>query len=198
MKHFLLAAVFLSLSACKNKAPEPVTVPVKAVVAGLELIDYQEPTGTFEVQGPADWKVKEDDSLGPSVIFLGPGNQKYPRSVTISVSRYPNQVDSSPDPRKYYEGLDMMEEYRNLTPYGKRSLGGREVEGYSLEKPRRMLHERKIAYYVREDVAIIPIPGGFYRIDHVAPVDIYKETSPVFEAVVASFKPGPLPAAKKP
>ena len=162
------------------------------------MIDYQEPSGAFEVQGPADWQVKEDDRFGPSVSLLGPGTSKFPRSVSIHVSRYPNIGDPSPDPKGYYEGIKLISGYRNVSEFETRAIGGRQVQCYSAEMPRRPLHDRKVAYYVREDVAIIPIPGGYYRIDHTAPVETYKETLPVFEAVVASFKPGANPAAKTP
>lgn len=188
MKRILFAVMLAGVAACKKD--EPVRVPVKAVVGGLEMIDYQEPSGAFEVQGPADWLVKEDDRFGPSVSLLGPGTPKFPRSVSIHVSRYPNVGDPSPDPKRYYEGIKLISSYRNISSFDTRDIGGRQVQCYSAEMPRRPLHSRKISYYVREDVAIIPIPGGYYRIEHTAPVDIYKETLPVFEAVVASFKPG--------
>lgn len=190
MKRLLIAVLLTNLASCKKKETAPAQAPVKAVVTGLEMIDYQEPSGAFEVVGPADWKVREDDQLGPSVMFLGPGTSKYPRSVSISVSRYPNQVDKSPDPKKYYAGMELIESHKLVMPYTKRVIGAREVECYAFESPFRRLHERKIAYQKREDTVIIPFAGGFYSISHDAPVDIYKETLPVFEAVVASFKPG--------
>lgn len=198
MKRLLFAVLAASLGACKDKAPQPAQVPVKSVVAGLEMIDYQEPSGAFEVLGPADWQVRETDDLGPEVMFLGPGTRRFPRSVSISISRYPNPADISPDPKKYYARMELIESYKIVAPYAKRSIGGREVDSYAAETPFRRLHQRKIAYQKREDTAIIPVPGGFYSIHHTAPVDTYKETLPVFEAVVASFKAGPLPAAKTP
>jgi hypothetical protein len=199
MKRLSLVVLFATLSACQDKAPAPVTVPVKGVVAGLEMIDYQEPSGAFEIQGPGVWQVHEDSRLGPSVMLLGPGTAKFPRSVSISVSRYPNTVDKSPDPKSYYSMLELISEYKNISAYTERAFGSRKAFHFSFESPFRRLHEYKIAYQVREDVAIIPFDGGFFKIRHHAPVDIYKETLPVFEAVVASFKPGKLPAkATKP
>lgn len=199
MRRLSLIVLLVALGACKDKAPMAVSVPVKGIVAGLEMIDYREPSGAFEIQGPGVWQVREDDRLGPSVMLLGPGTTKFPRSVSISVSRYPNTVDKSPDPKSYYSMLDLISENRNISPYTERAFGNRKVFHYSLESPFRRLHERRIAYHVREDVAIIPFEGGFFQISHHAPLDIYKDTLPVFEAVVASFKPGKLPSkATKP
>ncbi len=193
MRRLSIILLLCAVSACKDKAPAPVAVPVKGVVAGLEMIDYQEPSGAFEIQGPSAWQVREDNRLGPSVMLLGPGTAKFPRSVSISVSRYPNTVDKSPDPKSYYSMLDLISENRNVSTYTERLFGGRSASHYSLESPRRRIHERKIAYFIRQDVAIIPFDGGFFQITHSAPLEIYKETLPVFEAVVASFKPGKLP-----
>lgn len=195
----LLAAALLAFSACKEKpAPAPVSdePPVLSVAAGLEMISYQEPSGAFSLQGPADWQVREDDSLGPSVSLLGPGSREFPGSVSIRVSRYPNPVDRSPDPKHYYDAMTLSEEIEVLQPLGKHTLGGREVVGYSWVKPFRKLHERKTAWKMRQFHAEIPFEGGFYSLVYSAPVEIYKDALPVFEAVVASFKPGAPPARK--
>ena len=42
---------------------------------------------------------------------------------------------------------------------------------------------------LRSDHAIIPIQGGFFAIEHRAPLNAYERTLPVFEAVVRSFNP---------
>lgn len=191
MKLLVLSALLLA-GACKReepaKSPQAAPAPVDA---GQEMLPYREPSGAFELLGPATWQVREDDELGPGVSLLGPGDSRFPRSVAIDVSRYPNLVDKSTDPYHYYRGLALIGENRNVTPFATKTIGGREVRYYSLERPRRPLHQRKISYHVRVDVAIIPVPGGFFRVDHTAPVEIYRDTLPIFEAVVASFKPGP-------
>lgn len=198
MKSFFLVALLIGSIACKREEPKDTTsAKGPPVVAGQEMLPYQEPSGAFELLGPARWQVREDDALGPSVGLLGPGNRRFPRSVSIHVSRYPNLVDKSTDPYHYYRGLGLGDGSREVSSFDTKSIGGREVRYYSFESPRRPLHQRNISYYVRHDIAIIPFPGGFYRISHTAPVEIYRDTLPIFEAVVASFKPGPLPPAKK-
>jgi hypothetical protein len=196
-----LAAVLLALlSGCKEK-PAPSAsasdeLPIVGVVSGLKFVEYKEPSGAFTVNAPAQWKLREDDSLGPSASLLGPGNDKFPRSVSIHISRYPNTVDKSTDIAKYHQELSLMGSNRNVSPLKSEMVAGKRVFRYSYERPFRRLHERIIRYYNREDIVEIPFDGGFYAIRHVAPVEIYKETLPVFEAVVASFKPGPVPPAK--
>ncbi len=37
---------------------------------------------------------------------------------------------------------------------------------------------------LRYDYALIPVKGGFFAIEHRAPLNAYKVTLPVFEAVV--------------
>lgn len=196
MKRFFFSAVIiLGLIGCKEKSQPLAPQPVKSVG---DLIAYRESSGAFEIAGPPDWQVREDKTFGPSVTLLGPGNSMYPRSVAIHVTRYPSAAAPSPDPRSYYKSLESIASHRILSPYAKRTLGGRDVESYAVEAPFRRPHQRKAAYQRREDVAIIAFPGGFYRIDHAAPVEIYAETLPIFEAVVASFKPGSTATSKTP
>lgn len=198
MKRLLLAVLLSTGAACKQKAPEPARVPVKATVAGVELIDYTQPAGAFETLGPASWQVRETDDLGPAVMFLGPGTAKYPRSVHIGISRYPNPVDKSSDPKSYYDYSALIPSHKLAAAYAKRSFNGRMLDTYAFEMPFRRLHERKVLYQKRVDTAIIPFPGGFYAIDHSAPAEIHKETLPVFAAIVASFKPVTAAATKTP
>jgi hypothetical protein len=191
----LILSLVLLVGGCKSdRAPSgPEKVPIKAVVAGIDLLEYREPSGAFQVLAPGSWKLRETSDLGPEASFHSLGTKKYPVSQTIHVSRYPNPVDKSPDPEKYYKGMALIESFKVVLPYGKRKLGGREVEGYAMELPQRKLHEKRVLYHARQDVAIIRTKDGFFRIDHTAPVEIYKETFPIFEAMVASFKPGPIP-----
>jgi hypothetical protein len=201
MKKLLALSALALFAACKKPAaPEPqrAETPVKTVatVAGNELVEYTEPSGAFSFHAPATWRAKEMSDLGPEVMMFGPGTSAFPQSVSMAVSRYPDPMDRSGDPKHYYDAMAHLEFTRIVEPFAKRTIGGREVETYATESPFRPLHSSKVKYTKREDVAVIRFPGGFYRIEHTAPVDIYKETLPLFEAVVASFKPGPVPPAK--
>lgn len=197
MKHLALIVVLLLATSCKmEEQARTDSVPVKSVVQGMEMLEYQEPSGAFQIDAPAEWKVREEDDLGPAVTLIGPGTPAHPNSVSIHISRYPNSVDKSPDPRRYYNGYALIETMKVVFEYGNRALGGREVESYAFERAFRKLHSQKVEYFKRDDTAIVRIPGGFWVIEHSAPVEDYKATFPIFEAVVASFKPGPLPASK--
>ncbi|MDX6770613.1 MAG: hypothetical protein SF051_13850 [Elusimicrobiota bacterium] len=198
MREALALVLLLSLNACKKAAEETAASTNATIVAGLELLPYVEASGEFSTVGPADWKVKEDSTYGASVLMLGPGTARFPRSVSIGIGGYPNKVDKSADPKWYYDGYSMIESYNTVVPFEKRVIGGVEVDYYEFDRPFRRIHERKVIYTMRESVAIVRVPGGFYRISHHAPVEIYRETYPVFEAVVANFKLGPRRAAKAP
>ena len=183
---------------CKQKeaAPQHDEPGVKSTVNGMDMIEYQEPSGAFRVDAPATWKIREKNDLGPEVMFIGPGTSKRPYSVDIAISRYPNPVNKSGDPKRYYDAFTLIETMKIAMPFGKRELAGRAVESYAFENPFRKLHSQNIEYYRRDDVAIVRVPGGFFRIEHSAPAEDYKATLPIFEAVVASFKPGPIPTPK--
>lgn len=196
MNRNLSLVALLLLTACKKQeeVAKHGDLPVKTVVNGMDMLEYQEPGGAFQADAPASWKLRETNNLGPEVTFIGPGTPGRPFSSDINISRYPNPVDKSGDPKRYYDGFSMIDKV--TLPYGKRKLGGREVECYALERPFRKLHSKKVEYHRRDDFAVIRIPDGFFLITHSAPVEDYKATFPIFEAVVASFKPGPLPASK--
>lgn len=195
-RNIALVALLLLSASCKKKETAADELPVKSVVNGMDMLEYQEPSGAFQADAPATWKLREENDLGPAVTFIGPGTPARPFSADIHISRYPNPVDKSGDPKRYYDGYTLIESLKLALPYAKRMLGGREVESYAFERPFRKLHSRKIEHYQREDYAIFRTTDGFFLITHSAPVEDYKATFPIFEAVVASFKPGPLPASK--
>lgn len=197
-RNIALVVLLLLAASCKQKEPAANAdgVPVKSVVNGMDMLEYQEPSGAFQADAPATWKLREETDLGPAVTFIGPGTPQRPFSADIHISRYPNPVDKSGDPKRYYEGYTLIETLKLALPYAKRLVGGREVESYAFERPFRKLHSQKVEYYRRNDYAIVRTTGGFFLITHSAPVEDYKATFPIFEAVVKSFKPGPLPASK--
>lgn len=189
MKRALAVLALLAAAGCR-KAPPPdsgsAEVPTRAVVAGVDLIDYDAATGEFSCQAPGHWKALEDDKLGPRVMFFGPGTAKFPRSVSISVMRYPDGEDIK-TPKDFYDALKISGQ--NPSPLETRSAGGRTEYALHYDMPQRPMHGYKTLYMKREDVVLIPSRDGFFALVHSAPAETYAETLPVFDAVVASFRP---------
>ncbi|MFI5363239.1 MAG: hypothetical protein ACHQ49_14830 [Elusimicrobiota bacterium] len=188
MRTYLLLAVLLA-SACRKASPprqKAEIIPTRAVVAGVPLVDYDAATGEFSCRAPGEWRALEDKSLGPRVMFFGPGSAKYPNSVAISVLRYPDGGRIK-TPREYWDSLRLSGQ--NPSPLETRAAGGRTEYSLHYELPQRPLHGSKTLYLKREDVVMIPVKDGFFAISHSAPAETYELTMPVFEAVVASFTP---------
>lgn len=183
-------AVLLVLPGCKQRATEEL-VPIKEIVSGVEMIDYDSPKGTYVCRAPANWKGDElPERYGTDTVsFIGPLTGPRPISVFINVMKYPLKHETVSDPEAYAES------FWELTPDHKPpkrevlDISGRKVIRFSWERPYRKLHSNKVEYIERQDIALIPVKGGFFRIDHTAPKDAYQKTLPVFEAVVRSFKP---------
>jgi hypothetical protein len=189
MKKLFLVAAVLIASGCRKSA-EPskadLAVPTRAVVAGVPLIDYDAATGEFSCRAPGEWRTLEDKTMGPRVMFFGPGSEKYPRSVAISVLRYPDGGDIK-TPTDLWNSLRISDQ--NPSPLETREINGRTQYALHYAQPQRPLHGYKVLYMKREDVVMIPVKDGFYAISHSAPAETYEQTLPVFEAVVASFQP---------
>ncbi len=119
-------------------------------------------------------------------MFFGPGSAKYPRSVAISVLRYPDggQIKT---PKELWDSLKLSGQ--EPSPLETREIGGRTAYALHYAVAQRPMHGYKVMYMKREDVVMIPIKDGFFAISHSAPVETYEATLPVFEAVVASFLP---------
>lgn len=180
----LAVALAAALAAGCRKGPPPreaPSVPARAVVAGVPLVDYEAPTGEFACRAPADWRALEDESMGPRVMFFGPGG-----SVAISILRYPDGGRIK-TPEEYAGSLKLSG--RDPGPLETRAAGGRTEYRLHYESARRPPRGRKAPRAKREDVALVPVRGGFFAITHSAPVETYAATMPVFEAVVASFRP---------
>jgi hypothetical protein len=188
MKRFpIFLAVLLAAACRKGSAPaETSSVPTRAVVAGVPLIDYDAATGEFSCRAPGEWQALEDKSIGPRVMFFGPGSAKYPRSVAISVLRYPDG-GSIKTPQEFWDSLKISDQ--NPSPLQTREVNGRTAFTLHYDQAQRPLHGYKVLYMKREDVVMIPVKDGFYAIAHSAPAETYEATLPVFEAVVASFQP---------
>ena len=188
MKKAALILAVAVAAGCRKAAPssDSASVPTRAVVAGVELIDYDAATREFSCRAPGHWKALEDDKLGPRVMFFGPGSAKYPRSVSISVMRYPNG-ERIKTPQQFHDALELSGQ--NPSPLETRSAGGRTEYALHYDVAQRPLHGYKTLYMKRDDVVMIPFKDGFFALEHSAPAETYAETLPVFEAVVASFQP---------
>lgn len=187
--NILLIAILLLLTGCKQTAPETDTVPVKEVVSGIGMVDYDAPKGSYACRAPGEWKADElNESYGiDSVMFFGPLNGARPISVFIGIMKYPSPNERVNNAEAYAKSFELVD-FKD-TVYEKRDIGGRQVIFFNRERPFRKLHSTKVEYIERQDIALIPVKGGFFRIDHTAPKDAYQKTLPVFEAVVRSFKP---------
>jgi hypothetical protein len=186
----LSIAVWVALAACKKSAPAAVDLtPTKETVAGVNLIDYDSPKGAFTCRAPADWKGREDvDGATDSITFVGPWSAK--GMANIHILQYPHaKNDQWKDADKYAASFWEVASDGKQPALEKKKIGGNTVTFLHYERPFRKAHSKKIEYMMREDVALIPVKGGFFEIWHSAPVHMYQETMPVFEAVVRSFKP---------
>lgn len=186
----LSLAVCAALSSCKKSEPAAVDLtPTMETVAGVNLIDYDSPKGAFTCRAPADWKGRERvDGWTDTVTFVGPWSEK--GMAHISVLQYPHaKNDQWTDADKYAASFWQITQDGKQPLVEKKRIGGNTAILLHLERPHRKVHSKKIEYMMREDYALIPVKGGFFSIKHSAPVHMYRETLPVFEAVVRSFKP---------
>jgi hypothetical protein len=187
MKNLLLAALLALTAACRRAAPAPEKEPAaRTTAAGARLIAFDERGGAFKCLAPADWKAVEDRGTGgPLAMFFGPAGGA--RRASISVLRYPNGVDAVKTPQDLLDALKLTD--RKALDVKTLAAGGRAVTTFHLETPQYPPHGRKVLYMNREDVVLIPTKDGFFELSHVAPADSYKETLPIFDAVVESFQP---------
>jgi hypothetical protein len=182
----LVFALAAGLTACKRAAPEKVDLtPTKEVVAGVDLIDYDDEKGAYTCLAPRLWGIHEDNGA----TFVGPRDPKTTGSSYITIIRYPGSSKRWSDPQKYAESFWQIDPKNKQPALEKRKIGDNTVIFLHQEQPFYKLHSSKSEYMLRSDYAIIPIPGGFFTIEHRAPLSAYESTLPIFDAVVRSFKP---------
>ena len=183
----MLAGLILVAGGCrKEEEAKAGLVPTKAVVAGQNLIGFDEKTGAFSCLAPADWKAMEDVEVGPMVMFFGPMDGPRRGKTSIGITRYPGTADPFKTPQELWDALISGP---RPSPLEKRIFGTQEAYVFHLESPHRAPGSRITLYMDREDSAMIPFKDGFFELTHSAPADSYKDTLPVFEAMVASFQP---------
>jgi len=171
---------------CASCRPAPQS-PQPPVVAGVKLVGYDGADGGYSCLAPGDWKALENGAKGPGVTMFGTADGPLRGKVTLAISRYPDGVDRIATPQDYWNSLKLTND--NPGPLEARLVDGRTIYVTHYDSPQHPPHGWKILYMNRVDVALIPAANGFYAVDHRAPADAYRETLPIFDAVVASFKP---------
>lgn len=185
----LTLAAVLALSACRKPTEAaPERLPVKETAAGFDMIEFDSAKGAFSCLAPAAWKTREDESSGEDgVTFIGPLSDG--RLSFINVLQHPGASKQWSDAAKYAESFWEITPDNKQPELERTKIGGADVIKFHFEKPFRKAHSKEIEYMDRYDYALIPVKGGFFELWHSAPADRYKETLPVFEAVVRGFKP---------
>lgn len=188
MKRAALAVLLIAGFAACKKAPQAPAVPVKETVAGFGMIDYTPPQGAFMCRLPGDWKGEEDKTTSgnDTVSLIGPLKDK--RLAFIHILHY-RKGDQWTDAKKYADSFWEITPNNEQPALEKTQVNGNEVIRFNFQQPYRKNHSKKVEYMERLDYALIPTKDGFFELWHSAPADCYKETLPVFEAVVRSFKP---------
>jgi hypothetical protein len=189
MKRPALVLTVLLAAACRKAAAPPkeeAAVPTRAIAAGAALVDYEAATGEFSCLAPGEWRTLEDKSIGPRVMFFGPGDARHPNSVAISIMKYPGDGRIR-TPQDFWDSLKLSDQ--NPSPLAARAVNGRTDYALHYALTQRPVHGRKALDVKREDVVLIPVDDGFFAISHSAPAETYERTLPIFEAVVASFRP---------
>lgn len=187
MRTRALVLVLLLSAACGKKTGTEDAAPVRETAAGVDMIDYDPPKGTYACRAPARWKGDEDARYDDDVTFIGPLTGPQPVSVSISISRYPNSSDQYADAEEYAKSWELVD--GKPTRYTQKEISGRSIIFFSREYPYKKPRSRKMEYMIRKDVALIPVKGGFFEIAHSAPSASCERTLPVFKAVVRSFQP---------
>lgn len=179
-------ALAIGIAACKPAAPEQAgPTPTKEIVAGVEMIDYDDGKGGYACLAPRLWGIEEGDGA----TFVGPRDPKTAGGAYITILRYPGSSQQWSDPRKYAESFWKVDPKREQPALEERKIGDSTVIFLHQERPFYKLHSSKAEYMLRYDFALIPVEGGFFAISHRAPLNAYAATLPVFEAVVKSFRP---------
>jgi hypothetical protein len=180
--------VLLIAAACRpapqNESSSASTPP--PVVAGEKMTDYDSADGRYFCRAPAAWKALEDKDSRAGILMFGTASGPLRGKVSISILRYPDEVRIK-TPQDYWSSLRLAN--KNPVPLESRRVGERTVFFTHYDYPQYPPHGWKVLYMNRVDVALIPSTTGFFAVDLSAPKDSYRQTLPIFDAVVDSFKP---------
>ena len=189
MKRISLAVLLLS-AACRQDRPRaaaPDAAAPAAVIAGENMIDFDGADGSYSCRAPAQWEALEQKSGAPDVMLFGTAAGPLRGKVTIAIDRYPDGVDRIKTPQDFYASMKLLRE--NPSPLEEKTINGRTVYLVHYDEPQHPPHGWKVLYMNRVDAALIPSATGFFAVEHSAPKDSYRQTLPIFDEVVASFKP---------
>jgi hypothetical protein len=188
MKTLRLFALVVLCAACRNPPPpagaEASSAP--AVVAGEKMTDLDGADGSFSCRAPANWKAIEEKGSGLLITLYGTSEGPLRGKVMMGILRYPDKVriETRED---YWASLRLAQ--KDPVPLEARRIGDRTVYFTHYDEPQHPPHGWKVLYMNRIDIALIPATTGFFAVEQSAPKASYRETAPIFEAVVASFKP---------
>jgi hypothetical protein len=187
--HLILIAA-AAFSACKRAPKEAAdALPVKEVVAGVPMIDFEAKEAKFSCRAPRNWGMREKFvENSKEAVFVGE-SVKGSGLVYISIRRYPESEPQYDDARKYAESFWQIDPTNKQPEVTTEKIGDATVIRFHQERPYYRPHSHKLEYMNRYDYALFPIKGGFFEIEQRAPASDYAATLPVFEAVVRSFKP---------
>jgi hypothetical protein len=165
----LAVIVVLILAGC-SKNPD--------VPAGKAV--YEPKSGAFSLQGPADWRVMEDQGGAHRVTFFGP----LPAVESIAVYRYEKgPVYSSAG--AYLAGLSLA---GRSSPVLEVEISGRKWLELRSERTSPAMHGgRQEKLEVR--TAVLEDASGFWSLVHTAPAG--KASKAVFDELLKTFKAKP-------
>lgn len=161
-----LAAALLAL-ACSRPAEPP---EGKAV--------YESKGGDFSLQGPAGWRVLEEQGGAHRATLMGP----LPDLETIAVYRYEKSVEY-PDAQSYLAGQALA---GRPGPVRKLAVAGRPAWDLTVERDPPPMHGTP-PQKVSVRMVVVEDARGFYSLVHTAPSG--RGSDRLFDEVLASFKP---------
>lgn len=187
----LVLIAVAAFAACKRAPQEAAdALPVKEVVAGVPMIDFEAKEARFSCRAPRNWGMREKYvENNKEAVFVGASGPKGSGLAYISIRRYPESEPQYNDARKYAESFWMIDPQNKQPEITTEKIGDMTVIRFHQERPYYKPHSHKLEYMNRYDYALFPIKAGFFEIEHRTAAADYETTLPIFEAVVRSFKP---------
>lgn len=171
----LAVAVLLLAGACSKPAPAP----------GGPSTEYAARDGSFTARLPGGWKVDDSPGRYRKAAFFGPPDGAKPFSSLISVNFYAagGRFQTPDDYIAARAALGRAEPPRAAAVGG---VPGIEVTVATVFTDVHSGPQRLVARSLA-----VPAPGGFFGLEYTRPED--QPPSKDFDAMLASFKPGPAP-----
>lgn len=169
----LLALLLLLPAACR-KAPAP---------AASGPVEYRPADAGFSARVPGDWRVEDAPGESRKAAFFGPPTGPAPFSDLMGVY-FHRAADPKAEARAYV--ASQTGHGPGLTPPLGVSPSAGLDDSFTREAPGP--HGRA-APSVTTRVVAVPVPGGFYTLEHTWPAD--RAPDPAFEELLSSFRPAP-------